>query len=426
MPGQQRTITQMKTQLQRRSFTMTLTADNRRYDLDWLRTLAFGLLILYHIGMYYVADWGWHIKSDTTSEVLQNLMILTNPWRMSLLFFISAMALALAQQRSSRLSLFGLRSNRLLIPLLCGMFIVVVPQVYFEALSQQLIEPGFIKFWWQYINPNTALLPEHHSPIGLLTWNHLWFLPYLWCYSVLVLLGAPLLNTLARLLKPLPGSIALLLVMAALIAAWWLLKQAYPSSHALVDDWYNHGKYFVVFIAGYLFALQGNWWLKVIAHRRWFMLAAILGYCLIIADRNGLFDSIPASFGESVSGRLIVGVVLALNHWGWILALIGYAGRYLNKPATKLDKDGSLLRYANNAILPWYMLHQTLIIVFAVWLKPLALPMGIEAVLLIILTCLGCWAGFELIKRFRLSRWLFGLKVKLTAGRGYQTTAAQQ
>ena len=392
---------------------MTLTTDNRRYDLDWLRTLAFGLLILYHIGMYYVADWGWHIKSDTTSTVLQNLMILTNQWRMSLLFFISAMALALAQRRSPTLKLFGLRTNRLLIPLLCGMFIVVVPQVYYEALSQQLIEPGFINFWWQYINPNTDLLPDHHSPIGLLTWNHLWFLPYLWCYSVLLLIAAPLLNWLAHLLKRLPGSIALLAAMVTLIGAWYLLRQAYPSSHALLDDWYNHAKYFSVFIAGYLFALQGNWWQKVILHRRWFMLAAMLCYSLIIADRNGLFDSIPDSFGESVSGRLIVGTVLALNHWGWILALIGFAGRYLNRPINKLDKDGSLLHYCNNAILPWYMLHQTLIIVFAIWLKALALPVAFEAVLLIVLTCAGCWAGYELIKRFWLSRWLFGLKVKL-------------
>ena len=394
---------------------MATHLSQRRYDLDWLRTLAFALLILYHVGMYYVADWGWHVKSAVTSEGLQNLMLLTNPWRMSLLFFISAMALALAQRNTATFRLFSLRSNRLLIPLLCGMFIIVVPQVYYEALSQQLIEPGYFSFWLHYINPNTELLRDHHSPIGLLTWNHLWFLPYLWCYSVLVLIIAPLLNTLAKYLQPLPGSMALLVVMASLICAWFTLRQAYPSTHALVDDWYNHAKYFIVFIAGYLFALQGNWWQKVILCRRWFLLAALVCYSLIIADRNGAFDSVPTSFGESVSGRLLVGAVLALNHWGWVLALIGYAGRYLSKRTNPADKDGKLLHYANNAILPWYMLHQTLIVVFAVWLKPLALPVGVEAVLLVLLTCLGCWAGYEVVKRFWLSRWLFGLKVALPA-----------
>ena len=393
---------------------MSPAINQRRYDLDWLRTLAFGLLILYHIGMYYVADWGWHVKSAVTSETLQNLMILTNPWRMSLLFFISAMALALAQRHTGKLSLFGLRSNRLLIPLLSGMFIVVVPQVYYEALSQQLIEPGYFSFWWQYINPNTDLLPEHHSPIGLLTWNHLWFLPYLWCYSVLLLIAAPVLNWLAQRLQHLPGSVALLLAMASLICAWIMLRKAYPSTHALLDDWYNHAKYFSVFVFGYLFALQANWWQKVVVWRRWFLLAALLCYSLIIADRNGAFDSLPQSFGDSLSGRLIVGVVLALNYWGAILALIGYAGRYLNRRTNVVDKDGNLLHYANNAILPWYMLHQTLIIVIAVWLKPLALPVGVEATVLIILTCLGCWAGYEMVRRFWLSRWLFGLKINQT------------
>jgi len=335
------------------------------------------------------------------------------------------MALALAQRNTSTGKLFSLRSNRLLIPLLCGMFIVVVPQVYYEALSQQLIEPGYLSFWWQYINPNTALLRDHHSPIGLLTWNHLWFLPYLWCYSMLLLIAAPLLNWLSRRLQHLPGSIALLVAMAGLIAAWMMLKNAYPSTHALLDDWYNHAKYFSVFIAGYLFALQGNWWQKVVTCRRGFLLAALACYSLIIADRNGAFDSLPDSFGESLTGRLIVGVVLALNHWGWILALIGYAGRYLNRRTNALDKDGKLLHYANYAILPWYMLHQTLIVVFAIWLKPLALPVGFEALVLVLLTCLGCWTGYELVKRFWLSRWLFGLAIAHKKTRGSDPAATQ-
>ena len=139
---------------------MTRTDTGRRYELDWLRSIAFALLILYHIGMYYVADWGWHIKSEQTFTGLQDLMILTNPWRMSLLFLLAGMALSLVLPRISRLKLLGLRSTRLLIPLLFTMFVVVVPQVYYEALSQQLIQPGYLQFWWQYVNPVTDLLPD--------------------------------------------------------------------------------------------------------------------------------------------------------------------------------------------------------------------------------------------------------------------------
>jgi glucans biosynthesis protein C len=398
---------------------MNTLPNTRRYDLDWLRTLAFGLLILYHIGMYYVADWGWHVKSADTSTTLQDLMMLTNPWRMSLIFFISAMALALAQRHSGRLTLLGLRTNRLLVPLLCGMFIVVVPQVYYEALSQQLITPGFFSFWWQYINPNTTLLPEHHSPIGLLTWNHLWFIPYLWCYSVLVLLFSLPLRKLAQsaMLQHVRARWVLLLVVVALILAWFILRRQFPSTHALLDDWYNHAKYFLVFVAGYVFALQGSWWQRVIACRRYFLLAALLCYGFLIADRHGAFDALAEAYQTSISMQLFYGAILSLNHWCWLLCCVGYAGFWLNSPTNAIDKEGRILRYCNTAILPWYMLHQTLIIVFAIWLKPLTLPIGLEALLLIVLTCLGCWAGYELIKRFWLSRWLFGLKVSLPYSR---------
>src|SRR5690554_3056190 len=64
----------------------------RRHDIDALRVIAFGLLILYHVGMFYVADWGWHIKSAYLAEWLQHPMLLLNRWRMSLLFLVSGLA----------------------------------------------------------------------------------------------------------------------------------------------------------------------------------------------------------------------------------------------------------------------------------------------------------------------------------------------
>ena len=70
-------------------FGLQETAPARRADLDWLRILAFGLLIFYHIGMLYVADWGYHVKSHHSSEALQSLMLLVNPWRMPVLWLFS-------------------------------------------------------------------------------------------------------------------------------------------------------------------------------------------------------------------------------------------------------------------------------------------------------------------------------------------------
>ena len=111
--------------------------DGRRYDLDWLRVLAFGILILYHTGQFYVADWGWHIKSETTSETLKYFMWIFNPWRIPLLFFVSGAAMWFAVKKIGALSLLRLRFVRLLPPLLLGMWLIVPPQLYYQIMQER-------------------------------------------------------------------------------------------------------------------------------------------------------------------------------------------------------------------------------------------------------------------------------------------------
>ena len=121
----------------------------RFHELDALRVIAFGVLILYHIGMYYVLEWGWHIKSEQPQAWLQDVMILTNQWRMSLLFLISSMVLTVLLTRVEPKPLLFLkragkliiqRTQRLMIPLLFGMFVIVAPQVYIEWTVNGVID----------------------------------------------------------------------------------------------------------------------------------------------------------------------------------------------------------------------------------------------------------------------------------------------
>jgi glucan biosynthesis protein C len=140
---------------------------------------------------------------------------------------------------------------------------------------------------------------------------------------------------------------------------------------------------------------------------------AILGYCWITLDRHGLLD-VGESLDQLLVIKLIHGLLLSTNHWAWILALVGYAGRYL-------QFTNRFISYANQAILPWYILHQTLIVVFAVQLKSFLLPVALESMLLIISTVVGCLLGYEIVKRVTLLRWLFGLKVTKIKQLHYQT-----
>jgi uncharacterized membrane protein YcfT len=117
----------------------------RRIDLDWVRIGAFGLLILYHVGMLYVS-WGFHIKSVHRITALEPLMLVLNPWRLALLFLVSGTATRFMLARFAPASLLRARSIRLLIPLVFGMLLIVPPQAYDQIVEALGYPAAFLDF----------------------------------------------------------------------------------------------------------------------------------------------------------------------------------------------------------------------------------------------------------------------------------------
>ena len=72
----------------------------RRTDLDWIRVCAFGLLILYHVGLVY-GPYDWHIRSAHIFEGLREAVLVTQPWRLTILFLVSGAALRFMSARRS-------------------------------------------------------------------------------------------------------------------------------------------------------------------------------------------------------------------------------------------------------------------------------------------------------------------------------------
>ena len=112
---------------------MTPSRADRRPDLDWLRVLAFGLLIAYHAGMAW-SGWNWHLISVDSIDWLREGMRFVNRWRMPLIFVVSGAAIALALGSRSPRTFTLDRVKRLLVPLVFGMVVIVPPQIYLERL----------------------------------------------------------------------------------------------------------------------------------------------------------------------------------------------------------------------------------------------------------------------------------------------------
>jgi peptidoglycan/LPS O-acetylase OafA/YrhL len=157
----------------------------RRIDLDWIRIIAFGLLILYHVGMLFV-PWDFHVKSAHILPGLEPVMAALNPWRLSLLFLVSGAATRSMTMKFKPRALFAARAARLLPPVAFGMLVIVPPQSYFEVVERWNYAGGFVKFYTElYLGPPRQICEAGHCVI-LPTWNHLWFVVYLFVYSALL------------------------------------------------------------------------------------------------------------------------------------------------------------------------------------------------------------------------------------------------
>ncbi|WP_269790963.1 acyltransferase family protein [Stenotrophomonas sp. Iso1] len=379
----------------------------RRHDLDWLRVIAFGLLVIYHVGMYYVS-WGWHVKSPHAGEGPEPFMLLTSPWRMSLLFLISGVATAYLLRKLPS-GFLRQRSRQLLLPLLFGMLIIVPPQAYLQVVEQL---PGgygesYGAFYAKYLSAYRGFCGDDGDCLLLPTWNHLWFLPYLWSYTLLAwALWRWLPTTALERLRHwvslgLRGWRALLVPVALLALARLLLVERFEQTHALIDDWYSHAEYATVFFIGFLVAFDARFW-ESLQRLRWVALGlAATSYALMIhawyfagyTDAQPLPDTL----------RTCLRIAWALDQWCAIAALLGFAYRWRHA-------DSAILRYLTVAVFPLYILHQTVIVVLAHSLKPASIAPPAEALLLIVSTFALCLGAYELIRRSPLLSPWFGLK----------------
>ena len=380
----------------------------RRYDLDWVRVCAFGILVLYHVGMYYVS-WDWHVKSPHASETIEPLMLLSSPWRLSLLFLVSGSATAFLLAKTPK-GFMGSRSWRLLLPLIFGMLVIVPPQSFYEVLDSRIpggYHDGYLAFWARYLAGDGSFCDDDGC-LDLPTWNHLWFVAYLWVYTVvlwlLVKLAPGLLEKsrtgLARLMSG-PGVLVWPVVVLAVVRL--ALVARFESTHALVDDWYNHAQFFPMFMLGFLAARTEGIWMAL-QRLRWPALAiALTSYGLIVwyFYGAGYDEANPAP--DAV--RMLQRVVWAVNQWTSIAAILGFACHFA-------PGDSKALRYLTPAVFPVYILHQTVIVVAAYNLRPLDIKPLFEGPLLVVLTFAVCFGAYEIIRRAAWMRPLFGLRAK--------------
>lgn len=382
----------------------------RRHDIDTLRVAAFATLILYHVGMVYVDGWGFHVKSQYLLGWVEWPMVLVNRWRMALLFLLSGIALGLVLPRRTPLQWVRDRSWRLLVPLAAGIAFVVPIQAYCEARMLGTIEPGFLSFLARYLQlrpwPEAGFAGAAYG----FTWNHLWYLPYLWTYTLLAVGGWTLLRHTRATRWPdrlctrgrwLLWTLPPLWMMATLV---WL-DPRYPSTHALADDWANHAEYLPVFVIGLLVARKDAFW-DALVRLRWRLAWLALGGATVYMGLRVAGRVLPPGVSTGLSPEtwwLVSRAAHALYWWTALMALLAWGKVLLARPRRWLP-------YAREAVFPWYVLHQSLTVAAAYGLAAWRLGPVVEPLLVLGITLGGCAVLHEfVVRRTPWLRPLFGL-----------------
>ncbi|MBC7469220.1 MAG: acyltransferase family protein [Ramlibacter sp.] len=374
---------------------------NRRHDIDALRVLAFALVIWYHLAMYYVAGWDWHLKSPYAAQWLQAPMRGLNLWRLDLVFLISGLTIGLVRRGQPDGALFRQRSWRLLLPLVFGMLVIVPFQPYAQGVANGLVQPGFGNFLLRYLSGGQWPRGAFDGWEAGITWNHLWYLAYLWIYTAVLVMLFPLLDSAAgqrlrQAFVSLRGARLLLVPVLPLLLYSLTLWPHFKPTHDLVHDGWLHAVYFTLFLYGFWIGIDAGFWAEATRLRRRTLVLALLMLAALLGLRTlGAFQAPAGQQGL----RLLADFYL----WNAVLSIFGWAH-------LKLDRPWRWLPWANESVYPWYVLHQSVIIVLIVWLAPLDLGPVLEPALLLAGTVLGCWGITGVVRRTGWLRPLFGLK----------------
>lgn len=375
-----------------------LTRTGRHYGLDWLRIAAFALLIVYHIAMVF-SPWPWVIHTDYNFTWLIAPMALLTPWRLPLLFAVSGFASWHLFARSRDAGAFlRARNLRLLVPLAFGMAVLIPIEMWVRVVAAGYPH-GYLQFWtsdyWRIGDYWGRSFPS---------WEHLWFVVYLWAYTAVLALilwrGRRHYDVLvARFVPWLTQGWRLIWLPAGLLVIARLgLQFVVADEQGLLRDWAGHANYFPLFLFG--FVLAGSPILWPTLRRLWggaLALAAVSGVAMLLVETSYPGNAVPPHWVMAVAraGQVTMG-------WTMTLVLIQFADRFWNR-------DHRWRKTAAEAVFPFYLVHQPAIVLIAWYTLPLRLSAGVQFLVLLGGTALACTLTYLIGREIGWLRPLIGL-----------------
>lgn len=364
----------------------------RVYYIDWLRVIAVLLLILYHSARIFDIGDPFYAKNTTTSGFLTYAVIsFLNQWQIPLLFLLAGSSTWFAFGVRSGRQYAAERFKRILLPFVFGILVIVPIQAYLARFQTPGYTGGYFNFLPDYFNIRGDLT----GYTGLFTPGHLWFNLFLFVFALVALPFFLYLRS-ERGKKRISGLAALVEKPAGLL--WFILPLLVAG--ALPDfGGKNPFVYITLFVYGFILVADGRFQATLDRYRSPALILSLITFAGLIVLQIINLPTPKYSWGDILSFLLRTS-----NTWFWLVAILGFGQRYLNR-------SNPFLRYAAEGSYPFYILHQTVIVVIGYFVVQGTENIAVKYLLIVALSLAATTLIYDLaVKRTNLTRFLFGMK----------------
>jgi peptidoglycan/LPS O-acetylase OafA/YrhL len=374
---------------------------DRRWDIDWLRIVVVLMLVPYHTARIFDYE-PFFIKNNQLTEALTYWFVrVGDAFAMELLFLLAGASTWFALRRRSGGRYTIERFQRLLIPFIFGLFVLAPPNAYFALRNHTNYQGSFIEFYPNFFQVSPAGFLDF---TGGFTIAHLWFILFLFIFSLLALplflylKGKSGLRAIKFLAGFLSRSGAIFLLVIPLFLTEWLIDL---TSNLILFIFF----YFIFFIYGYILIADERFDEPIDRYKR---VALILGPVLYIV-LGVLPDTIKPDWFGLIYYRSIF-------PWLAIIAALGYAKKYLNAPP-KRKLSAAFLMYFGEASYPFYLLHQTVLVAIGFYVVLWSTVIPVKYITIAFITYIATIFIYEfVVRRTNVTRFLFGMgKKKISA-----------
>jgi hypothetical protein len=398
-----------------------LVKTGRRRYLDFILMFVVVGLVFFHSARVFDSG-DFYVKNRPPSEVSDFFIGFASTWGMPLLFVISGMGIWYSLRSRATGAFATERVRRLLVPLVFGVLVIVPPQVWTDLRANSAYGGSYRDLMSRFLDLKFQLghfpfVVGASEPLGVFQTAHLWFLVLLFAWSLLLL---PLIWYLRqpsglRLLDRLAAKIDRFSLMALAALPFVFFDVVFKGEVVLAGS--NRLSYAVFILYGYVLASDRRFGHAIRTHRKRALLAGIVTFGIVGAAVLGSGRAGSELLEGSDAASLLMRAARAFSGWFWVVAIMGFAARLAKPRAAHSDatsKSSFMKRvgaYLSEAVLPVYVLHQTVIVLLAFYIvewqvnalvKYLALSTGSLVVIMVIYDLV--------IRRTAVTRFLFGMK----------------